>query len=65
MKLLCYVSTFRSDKEIVAAHSDSSRKEKRQRQKSLILEMFFEFTSNTTLHGFRYMTQRGSHPVEK
>ncbi|XP_021208965.2 pickpocket protein 28 [Bombyx mori] len=54
-----------SDKEIVAAHSDSSRKEKRQRQKSLILEMFFEFTSNTTLHGFRYMTQRGSHPVEK
>ncbi|XP_073943360.1 pickpocket protein 28-like [Choristoneura fumiferana] len=41
------------------------KKQRRKRQKLLIIDLFLDFAKNTTLHGLRYITEVGLSVVEK
>ncbi|XP_063360609.1 pickpocket protein 28-like, partial [Cydia amplana] len=41
------------------------KKQRRKRQKLLIIDLFFDFAKNTTLHGLRYITEVGLTVIEK
>ncbi|XP_061710716.1 pickpocket protein 28-like [Cydia pomonella] len=41
------------------------KKQRRKRQKLLIIELFLDFAKNTTLHGLRYITEVGLTVIEK
>ncbi|KOB76548.1 Gonad-specific amiloride-sensitive sodium channel 1 [Operophtera brumata] len=41
------------------------RKQRRKRQKLLILDLFLDYAKNSTLHGLRYITEKGLTTIEK
>lgn len=41
------------------------RKQRRKRQKLLIIDLFLDYAKNSTLHGLRYITDKGLTTIEK